>query len=218
MGTNSTTKFLKYNAGRFTEVYATLTSAGAGDANKLVALNASGVLDDSIINASATASANKVVKMNASGLIDDAILGASTTSAANKIVKLNGSGILDIAMLPGAALPYMWVTSSEALSAGNFVNLYDSAGIKVRKANAGSALAAHGFVLDSVASGASVKVYFHGPNTACSGLTVGPQWLSTVAGGSSSTYPTSAGQIVQVIGIALNSTTVLFQPQIDVAL
>ena len=218
MGTNSTTKFLKYNARRFTEVYALTTSAGAADANRIPALNASGILDDSIVNASATSIANKLVKMNSSGLIDDAIMGLSTVSAANKVVKLDANGKMDVAMLPTPAMPYIIVTSGEALVAGNFINLYDSGGIKARKANAVGALIAHGFVLDTVASGASVRVYIYGLNTACTGLTNGTQWLSATAGACSNTYQSTAGYASQVLGVAISATAMLFQPQTDVTL
>ena len=54
MGTASTTKFIKNNAGTLTEEAALTTSAGAGDAQKVPALNASGVLDASITNAKNT--------------------------------------------------------------------------------------------------------------------------------------------------------------------
>ena len=51
MGTISTTKFIKNSAGSLAEEAALTTSAGAADANKIPALNASGVLDPSIVNA-----------------------------------------------------------------------------------------------------------------------------------------------------------------------
>ena len=50
MGTLSTKKFIKNNSGVLTEEAALTTSAGAGDADKLPALNASGVLDSTIVN------------------------------------------------------------------------------------------------------------------------------------------------------------------------
>ena len=55
MGTASTKKILKNNAGTLTEEAALTTSAGAADANRIPALNASGVLDASIVNAKNTA-------------------------------------------------------------------------------------------------------------------------------------------------------------------
>lgn len=49
MGTASSKKFIKNNAGTLTEEAALLTSAGAGDANRLPALDASGRLDVSFM-------------------------------------------------------------------------------------------------------------------------------------------------------------------------
>lgn len=50
MGTTSSTKLLKQNGGTLTEETTLTTSAGAADANKVPALNASGVLDSTIVN------------------------------------------------------------------------------------------------------------------------------------------------------------------------
>ena len=54
MGTASTTKVIKNNAGVLTEETTLTTSAGAADANKIVALNASGILDSTIVNSKNT--------------------------------------------------------------------------------------------------------------------------------------------------------------------
>ena len=42
-------KFIRQNAGQFAEVEGTVTSAGAGDAGKIVALDSSGRLDNSLM-------------------------------------------------------------------------------------------------------------------------------------------------------------------------
>lgn len=49
MGTASTKKFIKNNAGTLTEEAALIDSAGAGDAHRLVALDASGRIDASMM-------------------------------------------------------------------------------------------------------------------------------------------------------------------------
>ncbi len=103
MGTASVTKFLRNVLGTLTEKAALTTSVGAADADNIPALNASGILDDSIINASATSSANKVVKMNGTGVIDDAILNASAASGANKVVKMTAAGVIAPAVLNATA-------------------------------------------------------------------------------------------------------------------
>ena len=134
MGTASTKKFIKQTAGVLTEEAALLTSAGAGDANRVPALNGSGILDLTIVNGK-TSSA-----------------GAGDTG---KLVALDSSGRIDLTMMPvGITADVAALTTSEALSAGDFVNIWNSTGAKARKADATVAgKEAHGFVLGAITSG-----------------------------------------------------------------
>jgi len=152
MGTLSTKKFIKNASGQLTEEAALTTSAGAADADKVPALNASGFLDATIVN-SATSSAG--------------------AGSSGKVVALDGSGRIDATMMPvGIGADTAIITASEALSAGDFVNIWNSSGAKVRKADATTAgKETHGFVLAAVTSGASATVYFEGTNTGVSGAT-----------------------------------------------
>ena len=224
MGTASTTKLIKNNGGTLTEETTLTTSAGAGDANKVPALNAAGILDDSILNASAASGANKVVKQTAAGIIDPTILNAKASSAgagdAGKIVQLDSAGRLDATMMPvGIGADTASVTTSEALAAGDFVNIWNSSGAKARKADATVAgKEAHGFVLTGVASGAQATVYFEGTNTAVTGQTPGNVFLSTTAGRSAASAPTGSGNVVQCIGFATGPTTINFQAQPPIVL
>lgn len=224
MGTASTKKFIKNNAGALTEEAALTTSAGAGDADKVPALNASGILDDTIVNSSATSAANKVVKMNGSGIIAPAILNGTVSSAgagdSAKVVQLDGSGRLDSTVLPvGIGADTAIITTSEALSAGDFVNIWNSTGAKARKADATTAgKEAMGFVLVGVGPAASATVYFEGTNTAVTGQTPGKVFLGTTAGIATSTAPSAAGNIVQNIGIATSATSINFQYQPPITL
>lgn len=192
MGTSSTTKFIKDNAGQYTEEAALTTSVGAADANKIPALNAAGVLDKSILNAKAS---------------------SAGTADAGKVVILDGAGKLDTTMLPtGIGADTGSITASEALAAGDFVNVWDSTGAKVRKADAtGAGKEAHGFVLAACVSGSQATVYFEGTNTAVTGQTAGKVFLSTTAGTATSTAPQGAGNLVQVIGFATTPTSINFQ-------
>ena len=61
MGTLSTKKFIKNNAGTMTEEAALLTSAGAGDANKMPALDASGRLDTTFMPSGIGADTSTIV-------------------------------------------------------------------------------------------------------------------------------------------------------------
>jgi len=224
MGTASTKKFIKNNAGALTEEAALTTSAGVGDADKIPALNASGILDDSILNASAASAANKVVKMNGSGVIAPAVLNAVNASAgagdAAKVVQLDSSGRIDSTMMPvGIGADSASITTSEALSAGDFVNIWNSTGAKARKADATVAgKEAHGFVLVGVGSGAAATVYFEGTNTAVTAQTPGAVFLSTTAGQAAAAAPTGTGNVVQRIGFAVSATAINFQSQPPITL
>ncbi|MEZ2293930.1 hypothetical protein [Variovorax sp. RCC_210] len=222
MGTNSTKKFLKQVSGTTTEEFALTTSAGAGDANRLPALNAAGVLDPTIVNSKTTSAgagdSGKVAALNASGILDPTLVNSTTTSAgagsAGKVAALDGSGRLDSTMLPvGIGADTATILASEALSAGNLVNIYNNAGTaNVRKADATTqGKEAHGFVLGAVASGANATVYFEGTNTAMTGLTPGPQFLNTTAGGATSAAPSASGNVVQRLGIAVSATALNFE-------
>lgn len=224
MGTASTTKFIKNNVGSLTEQAALTTSAGAGDAQALVALNASGILDDTILNASATVAANKIAKLNGSGILAPALLNATITSAGagdtGKIPQLDSSGRLDSTTLPvGVGADTASITTSEALAAGDFVNVWNSTGAKVRKADATVAgKKAMGFVLAAFGSGVSATVYFEGTNTQVTGQTPGDVFLQTTAGTAGATAPSAAGNVVQNIGFATSGTSINFQSLISITL
>lgn len=200
MGTASTTKFIKNSSGALTEEAAIKTSAGVGDAEKIVALNSSGVLDSSIVN-SVAASA-----------------GAGDTG---KVVALDASGRIDQTMMPtGVAADTRSITTSEALAAGDLVNVWNDTGTaKVRKADATIAgKEAHGFVIASAGSGAAATVYFEGNNAGVVGLTPGPQFLSTTAGLATATAPTGTGNVVQRVGFATAATSMNFQAGVPLTL
>jgi len=213
----ATAKFIKNNAGTLTEESAVTTSAGAGDSGKVPALNASGVLDSTIVNSKTTSAgagdSGKLPALNASGILDDSIINASATSAANKIAKLDGSGRLAMGLLPvGVGADTVTLTTSETIASGDLVNIWDSTGAKVRKADATIAgKEAHGFVLVGGASGATVDVYFEGSNTAMTGLLAGKRYLSTTAGTSAATAPSGTGNVVQLVGFATSTTSMNFQ-------
>lgn len=142
---------------------------------------------------------------------------AITTSAgagdAAKIPALDGAGRLDASFMPvGMGADTQVVTTSEALSAGNWVNVYNNAAaFAVRKADATTpGKEANGFVLAAFGSAASATVYFEGTNTAVTGQTAGKVYLSTTAGAGTATSPTTVGQVSQLIGWATSATTVNF--------
>jgi hypothetical protein len=130
---------------------------------------------------------------------------------AGKMIALNTQGKLDNSMLPtGIGADTAAIEASEGLSAGDFINIYDDSGPKVRKADATAyGKEASGFVLTSVTSGNTATVYFEGGNNQLSGLTVGVTYLSAdTPGSSTSTPPSGLGNIVQRVGTAVSATTI----------
>ena len=163
-------KYIYNNAGTLTEREAKVTSAGAGDSGRVVALDAAGKLDNSMMPTG---------------------IGADTQV----------------------------IVTSEALSAGDFVNIHNSTGAKARKADATvSGKEAHGFVLSSVISGGNATVYFEGTNTAVTAQVPGNVFLATTAGGATATAPVASGNVVQRIGLATSATTINFEPQNPIVL
>lgn len=130
---------------------------------------------------------------------------------AGKILALNEQGKLDNSVLPtGIGADTAAVQASEDLAAGEYVNIYNDAGTpKCRLADATTAgKEAHGFVLAAVTPGNSATVYFEGTNNQVTGAVPGPVFLGTTAGGFSAAAPSSAGNIVQRIGIATSATSI----------
>jgi hydrogenase maturation factor len=199
MGTLSTTKFIKNSSGNLAEEAALTTSAGVGDAQKFIALNASGILDSTIVNSKTTSA------------------GAGDSG---KVVALDAAGKIDATMMPtGVAADVQIITTSEALAAGDWVNIHNSVGAKVRKADATTAgKDAHGFVLAAFASATAATVYFEGSNSAVTGQTAGVVFLSTTAGQGTTTAPSTSGNVVQRIGFATSATNVNFQSQAPITL
>jgi len=193
MGTLSTTKVIKNNGGVLTEVAALITSAGVSDANQLPALNADGILDASIVNS----------KTSSAGAGDS-----------GKLPALDAAGKLDTSFMPtGIGADTASVIASEALSAGDLVNIWDNASVfSVRKADATTAgKEAHGFVLAVFTHPTTATVYFEGTNTAVTGKTPGKQFLATTAGTTTTTAPSGSGNVVQIVGFATSATAINFQ-------
>lgn len=226
MGTASTKKFIRNNAGVLTEENALIDTAGAADANRIPALNANGILHDSFMNANAASAANAVVKQTAAGIIAPAVLNARNTSTgapdAARIVQLDSNGRIDNSMMPvGIGADTAAIVASEALAAGDLVNIFNNGGVaNVRKADAASlGREAHGFVLAAFASAATATVHFEGTNNQLSGMTPGVQFLSaTVPGRTVAVAPTTANHLVQRVGLATSALSMNFEPDVVIVL
>lgn len=144
------------------------------------------------------------------------VLGIQTSAGASNagdVPVLDESGRLDNSMMPvGIGADTAQIAASEALAAGDFVNIHNSTGAKVRKADATTAgKEAHGFVLAAVTSGANATVYFEGTNTQVTGQTPGNVFLQTTAGTAGVTVPSAAGNVVQQLGVATSATSINFE-------
>jgi hypothetical protein len=148
------------------------------------------------------------------GLAETVATQIGGAGAADKIPSLDAAGRLDQTMMPtGVAAETAVLVTSESLTANDFVNVYDNGGTAtLRRADATTAgRIAHGFVKTSTTSGAVATVFFDGNNDAVTGATAGEVFLSTTAGGFTSTAPSTAGNVVQSVGIATSATSINFE-------
>lgn len=143
-----------------------------------------------------------------------AISSSAGAGDANKIPATDSSGRLDASFMPtGFGTDAVSLQASETLAAGDFINLHDSGGVRMRKADASNGRRADGFVLAGVTSGATGTAFLEGINTSRTGLTVGARYfLGTTAGAITTTAPSASGQIVQEIGTAHSTTALQFVP------
>ena len=141
-----------------------------------------------------------------------------TTSAgpadAGKIIAAGDDGKLHPSFLPpgvGASVVQA-PNGATALNAGQFVNL-KGAGNTVQLADRTSySKRVQGYVLSGVAPSGTATVYTDGQNNALSGLVTGDTYYaSATAGAITNSVPQlGSGEIYQVVGTALNATTLDF--------
>lgn len=159
--------------------------------------------------------ADKYIYNNAGTLTEkEATVVSAGAADAGEIPALDNTGRLDQSVMPvGIGPDVSQIIASESLAAGDFVNVYNNAGTaNVRKADATTAgKQCHGYVLAAVDNGDPATVYFEGSNTQVTGATPGPVFLSTSAGGFTSTAPSASGNVVQRLGVAISATEINFE-------
>lgn len=162
----------------------------------------------------------KFLKHTNGALVETEAVQVGGGGSADKIPSLDAAGRLALTMMPsGIGADTAIIQASENLAAGDLVNVYNSGGARVRKADATTAgKEAHGFVLAAVTSGANATVYFEGPNDQVTGLTPGVQYLSTTPGLSDETAPSSTGNVVQRVGLAVSATGLNFDSGVPITL
>lgn len=160
---------------------------------------------------------DKYLKISGGVMSEQAAIQSSAGAGdAGKIPALDSGGRFDSTMMPvGVGAETVTLVASEALAAGDFVNVWDDSGTpKARKADASTAgKEANGFVLAAFDSAASATVYLSGINNQLTSLTGGSvYYLSGTPGAATATAPSSSGNIVQRLGRATSTTEIPFQP------
>lgn len=131
---------------------------------------------------------------------------------AGKIVALDATGKIDPSMLPSAISGNtITAVASEALSAGDFVNVWNDTGVlKLRKADNSNGREAWGYVTAAVAATATGTAQrLNTVNANRSGLTPGADYWLGVAGGLISTPldpVADTGKMDQYLGKAKSAT------------
>lgn len=147
----------------------------------------------------------------------DTMVEATDTSTgvaeAGDIVALGSDGKLDPSLLPTGVGPDIKIAeAAEALSAGDYVNIFDDAGtVKVRLADNSNGREAHGFVLTAFSAAASATVFFEGANSAAPAGTAGQRAYLGTAGGVTTTPLDPAvdiGDIHQLLGTYIDDNEI----------
>lgn len=162
----------------------------------------------------------KLIYIDAAGLEHEveALTESAGAGDAGKLFAPGADGKWHISLMPtGIGPATKTVEASEALTAPCLVNLWNDGGtLKMRYADASAAAAGkaiHGFLLDSVASAATGDVYFEGEITGLSGLTPGAAYFlsGSTPGAPTTVVATTAGHILQYVGVALDATSIEFE-------
>ena len=162
---------------------------------------------------------NKYIAQVAGQLTEvEAIQTSAGAGDSGKIPAVDSTGRLDPTFMPVGVVPEVQsIVTSENLTAGDLVNIYDVTGTPTaRKADNTNGRVAHGFVLAGSTSPAATNVYLEGVITGLSALTAGTQMFLGVTGAATATAPSTTGYIIQQIGIATAPTIISFTPQMTI--
>lgn len=151
------------------------------------------------------------------------IASSSGAGDADKYIVTDSTGKLDPSFMPsGIGANQIVVPTSENLAVGDFVNIYDAAGVlTARKADNSNSREAWGYVEAAVTSPANATVKrLNTINASRSGLTAGAEyWLGTAGGVTNTALDANdvanAGKVIQYLGRAKSTTelaTVEFVP------
>jgi len=128
---------------------------------------------------------------------------------ADKIPATGADGKLDLTFLPDAIQPISHSgTFGGTVAAGKFIFADSADAYKIKAAtNTGVATKAGGFVMAGGAADDPATYYSGGKVTGLTGITANAKYYLDTAGGYTTTAPTAAGSIVQVVAIGIDSTS-----------
>lgn len=160
-----------------------------------------------------TANATTVTYAKAGDDVADgaAVNGVVTATAGNKYLAFNGTVVLTSVTATTLVFASAGAAVTEAAYTSGRIQAVENA-TRVFRANATDATKpAEGFVKAAFGKGSFAQVFVKGVHDACADLTPGEMyWLSTTSGGITLTAPTTNGNIVQVVGVALSPTELEF--------
>ena len=171
-----------------------------------------------------TSTADKIPALDGSGLLNTNMLDTTATGGSagdvNKLGLLDAAGKWPTAMIPGGTDANTAVlTVKEALaSAGAFVYFDETAGGVKKAVNTDGAKQALGYALTAAGFDSTTTIYFEGKNTALTGLVAGKRYYLGTAGVATATPPTATGSVVQFLGVAISTTTLVFEPDEGIVL
>lgn len=155
-------------------------------------------------------------RISTSGKVEEVAASETSTGVAEagNLIRLDSTGRLDPSLLPtGFGDDVKNIVASEDLSAGDFVNIFDNAGVaNAQLADRTNGRQADGFVLEAVTTGSSATVFFEGVNTALTGLTIGIPYFLGTAGDVEAAPTTVSGEILQCLGQSCGATELTFEP------
>ena len=171
-----------------------------------------------------TSTVDKIPALDATGKLNTNMLDTTATGGSagdnGKLATLDGGGKWPSAMIPGGTDTNTAVLiAKEALpAAGRFVYFDEVAGGVKNADNTDPAKQAIGYALTAIGFDSSDTIYFEGKNTALSVLTPGKRYYLGTNGSVTDTPPTTAGSVVQFLGIAISATELVFEPDEGVVL
>lgn len=142
-----------------------------------------------------------------------AISASTGATDASKIIATDSTGRIDPSLMPtGIGAETETIAATEALLAGDHVNIYNNGGTRgVRKASVDNGRPANGFVLANVSNGQNALVYKGGTNTSLTGLVPGTEYFLGNNGAVTATPAIAApAQLIQSLGYASDTTEILF--------